>query len=338
MGNNYHQLTLEERQRIAELYRKGESIRQITTAMDCSASTISREISRNATSQAAYQPMYADEQAWARCWCGNRLERQPALREVVLKQLAIGWSPEQVAGRLALSALAHSDTKMQVSDDTIYRFIYAQIARSKDYRWRHYLPRGKTKRGYRHQVGSGVSLIKHRVSIEARPKAIEQRQQIGHWEVDMLHPQKSGAAVLVAVERQSRLVLLAKHAAAVSQRLNDWFSVLPPELRRTLMQDNGTEFAMHYKLNALGVATYFCAPHHPWQKGSVENMNGRIRRYIPLGTEPKSFSDEDMQALASRLNHTPRKCLGFKTPAEVFLVHLNPLHLVCVSTFPFSRE
>ncbi|PRR78102.1 Integrase core domain protein [Clostridium vincentii] len=158
----------------------------------------------------------------------------------------------------------------------------------------------------------------------------------------MLHPQKSGAAVLVAVERKSRFVLLAKqagkHAAPVAAKLNEWFSVLPLKLRRTLTQDTGTEFAMHYQLNALGMATYFCAPHHPWQKGSVENMNGRIRRYIPLGTEPNSFSDADMQVLANQLNHTPRKCLGFKTPAEVFLAHLKPLHLVCVSNFPLSRE
>ena len=345
MGKSYQQLTLQERQGITELYRKGASQRQIATAMDRAPSTISREIARNTNSQQHYQPAIADERAWARCWRGNRLTRDSALRELVLQRLAQGFSPEQIAGRLAYRALTQQCSKQQikqVSDDTIYRFIYAQIARTKDYRWRHYLPRGKTKRGDSRRASTGVSHIKHRVSIDARPELVQQRTQVGHWEVDLLHPQKSGAAVLVAVERKSRLVLLAKQAgkqaAAVSQRLLDWFEPLPAEMRRTLTQDNGTEFAMHYKLNQLGMATYFCAPHQPWQKGSVENMNGRLRRYIPLGTPPCSFSDEDMQALASRLNHTPRKCLGFKTPAEVFLAHLNPLHLVCVSTFPLSRE
>ena len=119
-------------------------------------------------------------------------------------------------------------------------------------------------------------------------------------------------------------------------RIKRWFQALPPQLRRSLTQDNGPEFFQHHQLNPLGVKTYFCHPHSPWQKGGIENTNGRLRRYIPRGTDPDSFSDKDLNELASRLNHTPRKCLGFKTPAEAFSNQL--LHFKCESTFPRSRE
>ena len=115
-----------------------------------------------------------------------------------------------------------------------------------------------------------------------------------------------------------------------------WFRTLPAELRRSLTQDNGPEFFLHHQLNPIGVDTYFCHPHSPWQKGGIENTNGRLRRYIPRGTDPKSFSDADLQLLAHRLNDTPRKCLGFKTPAEALSNQL--LHLKCESTFRPSPE
>ncbi len=156
-----------------------------------------------------------------------------------------------------------------------------------------------------------VRNIKDRVSIEERPRSVESRRQMGHWETDLLHPRKSVAAVLVAIERTSHFVLLAKqpgkHAKPIVSQLASWLVPLPPNLRRSLTQDNGTEFSMHHRLNPFGIKTYFCHPHHPWQKGSVENMNGRLRRAIPLGTDPNSFSNDDLQALADRCNHTPRK-------------------------------
>ena len=163
--------------------------------------------------------------------------------------------------------------------------------------------------------------------------------QEAYWETDLLNPRKSGAAILVAQERASLFTLLAKQpvkqAQPVADQIKSWFKPMPAELRRTLVQDNGPEFFLHYQLHDLGVKTYFCDPHSPWQKGGVENMNGRIRRYIPLGTDPESFSNNDLQTLAHRLNATPRKCLGFKTPAEVFSSQL--LHFKCESTSPLSR-
>lgn len=97
-----------------------------------------------------------------------------------------------------------------------------------------------------------------------------------------------------------------------------------------MTQDNGPEFFEHHQLNAMGVNTYFCHPHSPWQKGGVENANGRIRRFISRGTDPDSFTDDDITQLAHHLNSTPRKCLGFQTPAEAFSKQV--LHLKCEST------
>lgn len=330
MGSFYEQLSLEERCAIASLRIDGHSIRQIAARLDRSASTISRELRRNTGTEVGYKPAYADEQAWARRWRGSRMARQPALSTLVLDRLAMGWSPEQVAGRLALE-----QSSMRISHESIYRFIDAQIRRTNDYAWRHYLPRKKSKRGWRRRSNQPIQHIKDRVSIDHRPLHINARRQPGHWEADLVHPRKSGAAILVAQERTTRYTLLAKqpgkHAQPVLDQLQRWFTTLPAGLRRSLTQDNGPEFCLHHQLNPLGIKTWFCHPHSPWQKGGVENMNGRIRRYIPRGTDPQSFSDADLQNLAHRLNHTPRKCLGFKTPAELFDNQL--LHFKCESTF-----
>jgi len=334
MGS-YEQLSLEERCAIAGLRSDGQSIRQIAARLDRSASTISRELRRNSGVQVGYKPAYADEQAWARRWRGSRLARQPALRQFVLDRLAMGWSPEQVAGRLT-----HDKSSMRISHESIYRFIDAQIRRTNDYSWRHYLPRAKSKRGRTRRSYRPIEHIKDRVSIDLRPAHVNNRRQCGHWEADLLHPRKSGAAILVAQERKTRFIFLGKqpgkHAQPVVERIKAWFADLPPQLRRSLTQDNGPEFFEHHQLNPIGVKTYFCHPHSPWQKGGIENANGRLRRYIPNGTDPDSFSDVDLQDLAHRFNNTPRKCLGFKTPAEALSNRL--LRLKCESTFPPARE
>lgn len=335
MGKRYRHLDLEERCALARLRDEGRSVRQIAAALDRAPSTIARELTRNASLREGYKPAYANDQAWARRWHGARLARQPDLQRHVLSHLAMGWSPEQIAGRLALEKAS-----MRISHETIYRFVYDQIRRTKDYAWRQYLPRAKSLRGRRRRPRRPMDHIKDRVSLKERPACVDKRLQVGHWEADLLHPRKSGAAVLVAQERASRLTLLAKQPGRMAQPVADqfkaWFQSIPQPLRRSLTQDNGPEFFLHHQLQALGMKTYFCDPHSPWQKGGVENMNGRLRRYIPLGTDPDTFSNDDLQVLAARFNNTPRKCLGFKTPAEVFLKSL--LHFKCESTFPLSRE
>jgi len=335
MGQRYGQLSLEERISIARFRDEGRSLRQIAASLDRAPSTISRELRRNSGRQIGYRAGHAQERAWARRWRGSKLARQPPLGQAVIDRLAMGWSPQQIAGRLALE---HGSTV--VSYETIYRFIYAQIRRTKDYGWRLLLPRGKAKRRPRRSSRGRLAMMPGGIPIARRPAHILQRKQAGHWEADLLHPAKSGPAILVAQERQTRFTFMAKvpgkRASPIVDVLADWFAALPAQIRRSVTQDNGTEFRLLHHLAPLGIKTYFCDAHSPWQKGGVENMNGRIRRFIPRGTDPASITEDDVRLLAAILNSTPRKILGYRTPQELFSKKL--LHFKCESTFPPSRE
>src|SRR5260370_26866547 len=244
MGEHYDQLSLEERCRIAQLRGDGQSIRQIAAAVDRPPSTISRELRRNSGAQLGYKPSYAQEQARARRWTGSRLERDAELRALVLDCLRRGWSPEQVAGRLA-----RQHAEPIISHESIYRFIYAQIRRTNDGSWRRYLPKAKFKRGWRGRTGgSPASFIQDRVSIAERPTAAGQRKSPGHWEADLMLFATYGQAILVAHERQSRLTLFAKQpskaALPTAEQLRAWLEPLPSPLRHTITFDNSTEFAL----------------------------------------------------------------------------------------------
>jgi IS30 family transposase len=335
MGRRYRQLALEERCQIARLQAEGRSIRQIAADLDRPPSTVSRELKRNRGIEVGYKPAYAQEQAKARRWVGSRLERDPTLRRAVLDGLTAGWSPEQTAGRLNRQA-----GRQVTSYESIYRFIYAQIARTKNYRWRRYLPRGKSKRGFRgRKGGSSARFIEGRVSVAERPAEAATRQIAGHWEADLMLFSKHGQAVLTAHERCSRLTLgrrlKAKAADPVARKLVRLFQSLPPHLRKTITFDNGTEFARHQRLHRLAMLTYFCDPHAPWQKGGIENAIGRMRRFLPRKSALATLSATRFNALISAYNNTPRKCLDFKTPAETFA---ELLHFECESTFPLARE
>lgn len=334
MGRRYGQLSLEERCEIARLQANGFSVRQIAAALDRPPSTVSRELKRNSGRQVGYKPAYAQEQTKARRWKGSRLEREGALRQAVLDRLAQGWSPEQVAGRLAFEA-----GRKVISYESIYRFIYTQIARHKDYRWRRYLPRAKSKRGCRgRKGGSSASFIEARVPVSERPPGAVDRKTPGHWEADLMLFSKYGQAVLTVHERQSRLLIAmrpsTKQADRIARHLAAIFTALPPELRQTVTFDNGTEFARHRRLHRLGIETFFCDPYAPWQKGGIENAIGRMRRFIPRKTDLATLSNGRFRALVAAYNNTPRKCLDWKTPAETFS---KVLHFECESTSPLSR-
>src|SRR5262245_3620117 len=172
MGRSYEQLSLDERCEIARLSANGSSVQQVAAALDRSPSTISRELNRNQGVQVGYKASYAQQRTRARRWTGVRLEREPGLRRAVLDRLGRGWSPEQVAGRLA-----RDHGRKVISHETIYRFIYAQIRRTSDFSWRRYLPRGKSKRGYRGKKGgSPASFIEGRVSLDRRPIEADDRR------------------------------------------------------------------------------------------------------------------------------------------------------------------
>jgi len=138
------------------------------------------------------------------------------------------------------------------------------------------------------------------------------------------------ARVTTLLERRSRfLVLLAnpdRRPAGVAQRIGAALGSLDAGLRRTVTFDRGFEFMGYPALDrGLAVTSYFCDPRSPWQKGAVENANGRLRRYLPTGASADRLTADSLQALADRFNVTPRRCLGYRTPAEVFNGRLDPI-------------
>ena len=332
-GRKYRHFSIEERCEIARRRDAGQSLRKIAAALDRSPSSIARELKRNSSVVKGYLPKHAGEQAHARRWKGSKLERKPELQATVLELLKRGCSPENVSGRLALET-----GRQVISHETIYRFVYAQITRAKNYAWRHYLPRGKAKRGLRgRKGGSSARLIEHRIPIAQRP-AID-RSIAGHWEADTIQFARTGQTILALHERSTRLMwmqrLPSKAAAPVAQRIEAALSSLPANLRRTITFDNGTEFAHHYRLREpLQLQTYFCDPYSPWQKGGVENAIGRIRRRLPRKTDLTGLSPFQIQQVAAHYNHIPRKCLGYLTSAEAFS---KLLHFKCEFTSPPSR-
>lgn len=321
---------------MACLRAAGQSVRKIAASVDRSPSTVARELKRNGSRTQGYQPVYANQQAHARRWRGSRLERNSALRDQILARLKQGWSPEQVAGRLALET-----GKRVISHETIYRFIYAQLARKKDYTWRQYLPLGKSKRGRRsRRRGNPASFFALRRPLAERPQEANDRQTPGHWEADLMLFRTYGQAVLTLHERHSRLIIAlrppGKASDPIAEAMTTVLAALPPEWRQTVTFDNGTEFARHHQLHALGIQTFFCDTHSPWQKGGVENAIGRMRRTLPRKTDLADISDDRFTQLVQAYNNTPRKCLEYRTPVEIFLNHV--LHLKCESTLPSARE
>jgi len=321
MSKPYSQLTVEDRIESYRLHADGKSRRAIAAALDRSVATIARELQRNSLATNAwaggYNPLRAQALTDRRRQRGrpHKLTSSPELRATVRHSLEQGWSPEQIAGRLR-----HLHGHAVISHESIYRFIYHRSAQ-KDY-WHRLLPRRKSRRGrLGRRGGSSVQHLLYRVPIHDRPPQANDRSVPGHWEADLMLFRKYGQAVLVAHERSSRHLRLTrqpnKAAQPVLQSLLHWFEPLPTALRQSITFDNGTEFAEHYQLTQrLGLPTFFCDPHKPWQKGGIENAIGRMRRLLPRKTDLATLPPDQLQACVSRYNRTPRKCLHFLTPYE----------------------
>jgi transposase, IS30 family len=344
MGQKYSQLGLEERGIIGLMRADGHSLDEIAASVGRSKSTISRELKRNSKPtkhwSGGYEAVRADSLATRRRrWdCRLKLARQPELRVHVEKHLAMGHSPEQIAGRLALER-----STMQISYESIYRYAYYLVVSHKDYSWTRLLPRCKSRRGkLGKRGGSPASFIKNRVSIHNRPASIDTRKAFGHWEADLMAFAHNKQNILVMSERKSRIIIARKlpnkSASTVLEHIQTGFKDIPAKLRRTITYDNGTEFAQHSKLNATyKMKSYFCDTHSPWQKGGVENGIGRLRKPLPRGSTLAAITQHDLDTIVEMENNTPRKCLGYLTPNEVWAkalksstVALQPLH--------FNRE
>lgn len=318
--SNYTHLTASERDQIADLKAVGSGVQAIAAALGRSASTISRELRRNALDSGAYRPVPAEGAYLLRRQRPAKLERDGKLRGYVLARLSEGWTPEQICGRLR-QGIEHG--LGLISTEAIYAWIYSK-ARKADRLWRT-LTRGRPRRGRRKRPSKDH--IAKKTHISERTEAADQREEVGHWEADLVICKRS-RPVLVLHERKTRLTLISrlmgKTAAETVSVLMALVKRLAPALRGSITFDNGGEFARHALLrDMLSATTYFCDAYASWQKGGVENTNGRIRRWLPRSIDLDQLSDEDIQEIAMTLNSTPRKCLAFKTPIEAMLAELG---------------
>ncbi|ORE91093.1 transposase, IS1086 [Stappia sp. 22II-S9-Z10] len=248
----------------------------------------------------------------------RKLVRYPELRDAVIERIRHGWSPEQIAGRLA-----HERHTVRVCHETIYRFAHSKDGREMNL-WR-VLPERRVRRRPRHARRRHERRFAPEISILNRPDIVRDRQQIGHWECDLMQFRKSfgTANVTSLVERVSRFTVIVQNndrqSRNIMERLIEVLSPLPAEARRSITFDRGTEFAdWRYLQAGLGVRTWFCDLKAPWQKGTVENTNWRARRWLPRETDLLSLRNGDLARVCAQLNATPRKCLGYRTPVEVF--------------------
>lgn len=317
---SYRHLTSEERFAIEHFLQQGMSFRKMAVCLGRSHTTISREVQRNA-SRSGYNHQTAQRRSNNRRTVPRhyRCQNRPLLVEYVGSRLRSDWAPEQIAGRIRLDY--PTDLQMRISAETIYRWIYT-TARSGGYS-RSHLRRGRNRRRPRTQYGQGKRFAPERVGIAERPEVVADRARFGDWEADLVSGSYGKAALVSCIERKSRYLLLAKvddkKAVTFNTALTQQLLALPDKLRKTLTLDNGSEMARFKELEAAtGVNTYFCEPRSPWQRGANENCNGLLRQYFPRGISFRSITDKAVQRAANRLNTRPRKCLGYRTPTEVF--------------------
>jgi len=316
MPKPYKHLTNHERDLLSVLKSKGQSVREIAGALQRSPATISRELKRNAPPvyTGYYLAHKAHERSVNRAVASRTHPRlkNDKIRRYVKRRIRHGWSPELIAGRLR-----RLHPELSISHEAIYQWIYADARELIPCLVRAY--RNRKRRGYsrRHKK----THIPQRVSIKERPERVLLRQDPGHWETDTAVSRQSLAALQVSVERKTRIAklgkLLRREAHAMSTSLTRRLSRYPRWFRLSITYDNGSENTEHVRTNKiLGTRSYFCEPFHSWERGTVENTIGLVRRFFPKKTDFAKVSENRINAVERWLNHRTRKCLGFLTPLE----------------------
>jgi len=312
----YTQLTHIQRYQISALLRMGHLQTEIAETIGVHKSTISREIRRN-TGQRGYRPKQAQQKALER---RDKASKRVGAAdwEKIDQLIELDWSPEQISGYLRKEQL------LLVSHEWIYQHIY-QDKGNGGMLWKHLRSQKKRRKRYGSYEKRGQ--IPQRVWIDERPQVVEQRSRLGDWEADTIISQGKQKAIVTLTERMSRMTLLKKvedrTAETVKQAMID---LLHPFADQTLTItcDNGKEFTEHTAIaEALDAKVYFAHPQAAWERGSNENANGLIRQYFPKGTNFSDLTDEDIDQVVLRLNHRPRKCLGFSSPNMVFFQEMR---------------
>jgi IS30 family transposase len=311
-------LTLEERDRIAQLRYQGADQKEIARALGRCPATISRELRRNRTGDEYYA-------AQAQREAQRRRQERPLVRkmedaeinEAVRVGLAQDWAPEQIAGRMQ-----QQDSDCRVSPQTIYTWIQQDEDRE---HWESLLRR-RGKRPYRRKNAATTG---DAARIANRPEVIEQRLRLGDFEGDTVLGPAGTGGLATLVDRKSRFTIVvkihSKNADHVHEKIKQRLKELDEERCHSITFDNGTEFARCHRLEKhLGMELYFADPGCPYQRGTNENTNGLIRPYFPKGTDFRDISHHEVRQVEKLLNNRPRACLGFRTPTEVFFEETPP--------------
>ena len=325
---SYQHLSESERTVIFYLQMDNRSKAEIARTLGRHRSTIGRELVRNVSAWGQYLPDLAQQRA-SRRRQGRQRRRtgDEALMTHVDRKLRAHWSPEQIAGRLKVQPPKHL-AGGSISHATIYRWIWSDRRRAE--RFRPYLRIAWKKRRKPYGKASKRGQIPGRVSIDERPAVVDRRERIGDWEGDTVVGQGRGGYVLTNVERMSRYIVARKLDAATAEAAEAGLYAamrrLPAGKRRTQTFDNGREFSRHESIAArLGVAVYFAHPYSSWERGTNENTNGLLRQYLPKKTDFSVLTDWQLASYIWQLNNRPRKCLNYRTAAEVF--HERPVAL-----------
>ena len=316
----YAHLTRAQRYQIEELLQQGCEVSCIARKLGVHRSTIYRELNRGTHSRHGYVAWYAQEAAErrARRSAANHPVKPAALWQRVRGYLRRDWSPEQIRGWM------NRFGEPTASAPAIYAHIHAD--RTRGGTLHEHLRYARRRRKW----GSGShGLPSGRPSIRNRPHHVLKRQQPGHWEGDTFTGAHNRYHTLTLVERKSRFLVLRRPLHAYSEHIaQSTIRALRDRPARSITFDNGPQFALYERIaKALDCAIYFADPGRPYQRGTCENTIGLIRQYIPKGTSGHHLSRRRLQSIADKINHRPRKRLGFKTPAEVHLKILPPVAL-----------
>jgi IS30 family transposase len=313
-------ITSIERGEISAYLQSGLSKAQIGCRLGRDRASIGREIRRNSV-KGVYEPQRAQalyRERRKECRPARKLDHMP-LRSYLYGRITSGWTPETVAGCLPMEF--PDDPRMRISHEAIYQGIY------RDERM-HFLikelPQARPKRRKRGQgkTRRGPS-IPDRVGIEHRPQEVNERARYGDWEGDLIVGAGQSGYALTLVERKSRLTMTrkleTKNAEQVADAIIDAFMDMPPSWIKTITFDNGTEFAGHGRIaRETGADIYFATPYSSYQRGTNENTNGLIRRFLPKKVSFENLTQERMSIIEEELNNRPRKKLGFRSPNDVF--------------------
>ena len=324
MGSHYSHLTLEERRKIDKWHDAKMPVPEIADRLGRAPSSIYRELKRNIYEDTeipelnGYYSVTAQNAYERRRAIHRKLIVNPELKAAVEDRLKAGWSPEQIAGRMRLER-----HPVRVSHETICRFAYSKDGRAEAF-YRH-LPEHRKRRRPRSYRRHHRTHIFDSQSLSHRPEAVSERTEFGHWECDLMMFRKEHGKINVTslVERVSRYTVVMRNedrqSKPIMEALIEGLAPLPADARQSITFDRGTEFSAWRKLkDGIGADSWFCDPQAPWQKGTVENTNHRLRKYLPRSTDPTALTNRHLRSICHRLNSTPRKCLGYRTPAEVF--------------------